>query len=80
MIKQILKDDMQEGQFLCGNCGNASMALAAGKARGSGRGCAELLWQENLGSLMVISLSFHKVLDLVLYWLHQDLNGTSIVL
>lgn len=35
-----------------------------GKAKGGGKGCAELLWQENMGSLMVISPSFHEIVDL----------------
>lgn len=50
-----------------------------GKAKGGGKGCAELLWQENTSSL-VISPSFHKILDIGLQWQHQDLNSVSIVL
>lgn len=39
------------------------LCLAA-KAGGGVKGCAEFLWQEKVVSLMVISPSFHKILDL----------------
>lgn len=47
-----------------------ALLCMVGKAKGGGKGCAELLWQENMSSLMVISLSFHKILDLGLQWQH----------
>jgi len=32
-----------------------ALLYLAGKARGGWKGCAELLWQENMGGLMAIS-------------------------
>lgn len=51
-----------------------------GKAVGVGKGCPELMWQENMSSLVVISPSCHKILDLGLQWQHQDLNAVPIML
>lgn len=57
-----------------------ALLCMVGKAKEAGKGCAELLWQENMSNLMVISPSFHKILDLGLQWQHQDLNAMSIIL
>lgn len=47
-----------------------ALLCVVGKAKGGGKGCAELLWQENMRKLMVISPSFHKILELGLQWQH----------
>ena len=54
----------KKGSFFVEIVEMLALLCLAGKARGGGKGCAELLWQENMGSLMVISPSFHKILDL----------------
>lgn len=54
---------MQDKQFV-ENVEMLALLCMVGKAKEVVKGCAELLWQENMSSLVAISPSFHKILDL----------------
>lgn len=54
----------KKGSFFVEMVKMLALLCLAGKAKANGRGCAELLWQEHMDSLMVISLGFDKILDL----------------
>lgn len=53
----------KKGSFFVEIVEMLALLCLAGKAGGGVKGCAGFLWQEKVVSLMVISPSFHKMLD-----------------